>query len=64
MFSLIRLGDGTVPYDSLSYCYTWKEKIPELKVVELPGAEHRDIVSSTDFFKVIINLFCFQSSFF
>jgi hypothetical protein len=46
-------GDGTVPYDSLNYCLKWREKL-DLEVMELERAEHRDIVSTRMFFKLLV----------
>jgi hypothetical protein len=53
---LFFLGDGTVPYASLSYCYHWRNKIENLKVIELNQAEHRDTISTTRFFEILISI--------
>ncbi len=50
------IGDGTVPYASLSYCYHWRNKIENLKVIELNQAQHRDIVSTIKFFEIFVNI--------
>eukprot|EP01127_Copromyxa_protea_P021560 TRINITY_DN7454_c0_g1_i1.p1 TRINITY_DN7454_c0_g1~~TRINITY_DN7454_c0_g1_i1.p1 ORF type:complete len:932 (-),score=165.06 TRINITY_DN7454_c0_g1_i1:108-2765(-) len=51
-------GDGTVPYDSLSYCHQWKDKIPEFTVHEIANGEHRDVISSTELFLRIVEYAC------
>jgi hypothetical protein len=40
-----RSGDATVPYASLNYCTEWREEL-ELRVEELEGVEHREILST------------------
>ena len=40
-----RSGDGTVPYVSLNYCTEWRQDL-ELRVEELEGVEHREILST------------------
>lgn len=35
-------GDGTVNYQSLRYCATWKDRC-DVKVFELPGCDHRGV---------------------
>jgi hypothetical protein len=40
-----RSGDATVPYASLNYCNEWREEL-ELRVEELEGVEHREILST------------------
>eukprot|EP01105_Mastigella_eilhardi_P020016 TRINITY_DN4741_c0_g1_i1.p1 TRINITY_DN4741_c0_g1~~TRINITY_DN4741_c0_g1_i1.p1 ORF type:complete len:1062 (-),score=244.48 TRINITY_DN4741_c0_g1_i1:53-3190(-) len=51
-----RCGDGTVPYESLAFCTTWRDRIPELVVQELPLAEHRAILKNKVFFHLFIDL--------
>ncbi|KAH3743809.1 Lecithin:cholesterol acyltransferase [Pelomyxa schiedti] len=50
-----RSGDGTVPYESLSYCSTWKASIPEVTINELSKVEHRDILKNKLFFQLLID---------
>lgn len=45
-----------MPYASLSYCYHWRNKIENLKVIELNQAEHRDTISTTRFFEILIGI--------
>jgi hypothetical protein len=40
-----RSGDGTVPYQSLRYSKSWESETCLSQVVEVPGAEHRDILN-------------------
>jgi hypothetical protein len=40
-----RSGDGTVPYVSLNYCTEWRQDL-ELRIEELEGVEHREILST------------------
>jgi hypothetical protein len=40
-----RSGDGTVPYVSLTYCTEWRQDL-ELRIEELEGVEHREILST------------------
>ena len=45
---------GTVPYASLAYCKKWqqdKDSKLNVEVVEIEGAEHRDMMAN----KVVIN---------
>eukprot|EP01105_Mastigella_eilhardi_P022370 TRINITY_DN54_c3_g2_i1.p1 TRINITY_DN54_c3_g2~~TRINITY_DN54_c3_g2_i1.p1 ORF type:complete len:285 (+),score=61.06 TRINITY_DN54_c3_g2_i1:444-1298(+) len=51
-----RSGDGTVPYESLSFCAHWRNDIPELAVQELPGVEHRMIMKNRLFCHLLIEL--------
>jgi hypothetical protein len=61
-----RSGDGTVPYFSLSYYVSLFEKLkqyphpygplPELEVVEIPGAAHREILSHDDTLDVVLDV--------
>ena len=47
-----RGGDGTVPYPSMSYCKKWKNSI-NVKVVEIEGAEHREILKNKTFWQLV-----------
>eukprot|EP01126_Amoeba_proteus_P055131 TRINITY_DN6826_c0_g1_i1.p1 TRINITY_DN6826_c0_g1~~TRINITY_DN6826_c0_g1_i1.p1 ORF type:complete len:448 (+),score=93.58 TRINITY_DN6826_c0_g1_i1:908-2251(+) len=55
-------GDGTVPYDSLSYCLKWKDLIPELTVNEIEHVEHRDTISSSELFLKLIEVICTKNT--
>jgi len=52
-------GDGTVPYSSLHYPYTWgkqaeSEGIPLLvQCMEVPGVEHRDMLMDDTVFQSV-----------
>lgn len=48
-------GDGTVPYDSLSYCWEWEKSIPDFSVIELQDAKHRDILKHQGFWQHVLN---------
>lgn len=47
-------GDGSVPYASLSYCFEWTDKIPSIVIKEIPGVNHRDILSHPSLFEVVL----------
>lgn len=47
-------GDGTVTYASLNHCARWRNEIPKLKIEELEGAEHRQVLANRLFFKKLI----------
>jgi Lecithin:cholesterol acyltransferase len=51
-----RSGDGTVPYASLAYCHQWKRSFDydHFQVDELDGVEHREILASTELFRIVI----------
>jgi len=51
-------GDGTVTYASLHFCAFWRKDIPELRIDELEGVEHREILSNRLFFKKLIEYVC------
>jgi len=63
-----------VPYDSLRYPLTWRDKIAEgVQVCEIPGAEHRDILIDGSFQaelfryickppEVLIHLWCLEAT--
>jgi hypothetical protein len=53
-----RTGDGTVPYESLSYCHNWRGKVKDLSIIELPKAEHRAIVCTANFFEILVDYVC------
>ncbi|ELR22939.1 phospholipid:sterol acyl transferase [Acanthamoeba castellanii str. Neff] len=48
-----RSGDGTVPYVSLNYCTEWRQDL-ELRIEELEGVEHREILNNRLFFRLLI----------
>jgi len=54
-------GDGTVPYDSLSYSARWKATIPEFQTHEIEGGEHRDIISSAELFVKLVEYVCVKT---
>jgi len=47
-------GDGTVPYQSLSHAVHWRDSIPDIRIEEIDGAEHRAILNNKAFFKLLI----------
>jgi len=47
-------GDGTVPYWSMNHCRSWKDSC-NLKVFELQGADHREILADPKFHQIIID---------
>lgn len=50
-------GDGTVPYASLAYpARKWAAHIPELKTVEIPNAEHREILKDPLFLQTVLDI--------
>lgn len=49
-----RSGDGTVPYFSLQQCRTWKDNC-EVEIVELPQADHREILGDERFLKILLD---------
>ena|SRR3990167_11377547 len=59
-------GDGTVPYCSLNYCSVWKEYAAEhnlpycqnVQIVEIEGADHREMLAHPAVFDSIINFVC------
>eukprot|EP00211_Chloroparvula_japonica_P000658 CAMPEP_0119157688 /NCGR_PEP_ID=MMETSP1310-20130426/52882_1 /TAXON_ID=464262 /ORGANISM="Genus nov. species nov., Strain RCC2339" /LENGTH=1683 /DNA_ID=CAMNT_0007150307 /DNA_START=39 /DNA_END=5090 /DNA_ORIENTATION=+ len=57
-------GDGTVPYCSLNYAQKWKEMAAEqnipldVKVIELPGLEHRAMLQEERCLMAILEFIC------
>jgi hypothetical protein len=51
-------GDGTVTYASLNHCASWRKDILELRIDELEGVEHREILNNRLFFKKLIEYIC------
>ena len=47
-------GDGTVPYWSMNHCRSWKDAC-NVKVVELQGADHREILADAKFHRTVID---------
>ncbi len=41
-------------YASLNHCARWRNEIPKLKIEELEGAEHRQVLANRLFFKKLI----------
>jgi len=57
-----RSGDGTVPYESLSYpTYHWTKQIEKIDTIEIVNAEHRNLVSTKSFFSVLVTNICTKS---
>lgn len=52
------LGDGTIPFVSLSYPQRAWSSIPHLRTIELPQCEHRDVISTEIFFKQLVQSIC------
>jgi hypothetical protein len=46
-------GDGTVPYWNLQHCHIWKSSLEDLKVDEIEGAEHREILADPRFHDIL-----------
>lgn len=53
-FSDIRPTVYAVSYASLNHCARWRNEIPKLKIEELEGAEHREILANRLFFKCVL----------
>jgi len=57
-------GDGTVPYASLNYCSEWKREAEEknlpldVKIIEIPGLMHREMLASDALHNCILDLVC------
>uniref|UniRef100_A0A7S4K8A7 Phospholipid:diacylglycerol acyltransferase n=1 Tax=Paramoeba aestuarina TaxID=180227 RepID=A0A7S4K8A7_9EUKA len=58
-------GDGTIPFCSLNYAHFWKKKALENKdlyldvqIVEVEGAEHREMLTNEAVLKAIIEFTC------
>ena len=47
-------GDGTVPFASMNHCRTWEKEGCEVKVVELEGADHREILADSKFHETVL----------
>lgn len=47
-------GDGTVPFASMDHCRSWNKDGCEVKVVELQGADHREILADSNFHKTVL----------
>ena len=47
-------GDGTVPFASMNHCRTWGKEGCEVKVVELEGADHREILADSKFHETVL----------
>lgn len=57
--SLIRTpGDGSVPYESLSYAQKWKYLIPKLETFEIEGAEHRNTIACQPLLNILVSIIC------
>jgi len=52
---ILASGDGTVPHWSLRYSSTWQGRC-DVKVDEIEGAEHREILADARFHKILIDL--------
>jgi len=56
-----RSGDGTVPYVSLNFPATWRESKDapkDIKIVEVEGAEHREMLNNEAVFYHILKFVC------
>jgi len=53
-------GDGTVPYASLSYFSRFHNRpdAPHIEIVEIEGAQHREILSNDEAFETILDYVC------
>ena len=47
-------GDGTVPFASMNHCRTWANDGCKVKVVELQGADHREILADSNFHQTVL----------
>jgi hypothetical protein len=54
-------GDGTVPFWSLQHAKSWQGPSCEVSVVELEGAEHREILADARFHKAVLD-YCRQEA--
>jgi len=55
-----RSGDGTVPYESLSFpSIYWKDHL-ELKTAEIKNTEHRDTISTEVLLNIIVPEICIK----
>jgi hypothetical protein len=48
-------GDGTVPYFSMEHCRKWQSKACDVKVIELEGADHREILADERFHSIVLD---------
>ena len=55
-------GDGTVPYASLSFPLFWRDQLELLDMVELYGAEHREMLNNRGFWNVLGTVAAKQTS--
>ena len=54
-------GDGTVPYWSLQHAKSWQGPSCDVSVVELEGADHREILADARFHKAVLD-YCRQEA--
>jgi hypothetical protein len=54
-------GDGTVPYWSLQHAKSWHGPSCEVSVLELEGAEHREILADARFHQAVLD-YCRQEA--
>ena len=59
--SVLRSGDGTVPYWSLQHVRTWENHC-QVDVEELEGAEHREILADKRFHSILLDYVCSNQS--
>jgi len=50
-----KAGDGTVPYYSMDHCRKWQGLACDVQVIELEGADHREILADERFHKIILD---------
>ena len=54
-------GDGAVPHWSLQHAKSWQGPSCEVSVVELEGADHREILADARFHKAVLD-YCRQEA--
>ena len=47
-------GDGTVPFASMDHCRSWDNHGCKVTVVELQGADHREILADSNFHQTVL----------
>ena len=47
-------GDGTVPFASMDHCRSWDKHGCKVTVVELQGADHREILADSNFHQTVL----------
>jgi hypothetical protein len=49
-----KAGDGTVPYYSMEHCRNWQGIACDVQIIELEGADHREILADERFHEIIL----------